>query len=190
MRNVILSRDSRRWEDNSHTTLLRDFSRDPTICIAYIYCNFRRQDEQKAIALLASLLKQLALGRSSLPECVKVLYDAHRAKRTRPSLDEFSRALQAVAALYSRVFIVIDALDECHVSDGCRVRFLSDTFDVQEKCQANIFVTSRHIPEIKEKFLKGMQLEIKASEQDVQKYLEGHMFSATGMCTTQFGATR
>jgi DNA replication protein DnaC len=36
------------------------FSNDPTIGIAYIYCNFRRQEEQKIDDLLASLLKQLA----------------------------------------------------------------------------------------------------------------------------------
>jgi hypothetical protein len=33
------------------------FSNDPMIGIAYIYCNFRRQDEQKINDLLASLLK-------------------------------------------------------------------------------------------------------------------------------------
>ncbi len=35
------------------------FQNDRSIWIAYLYCNFRRQDEQKAQDLLASLLKQL-----------------------------------------------------------------------------------------------------------------------------------
>jgi Cdc6-like AAA superfamily ATPase len=89
------------------------FSNDPTIGIAYIYCNFQRQDEQKAEDLLASLLKQLSQGRSSLPDNVKSLYDCYRDKRTRPSFDEILRTLQFVTGMYSRVFIVIDALDEC-----------------------------------------------------------------------------
>jgi hypothetical protein len=101
------------------------FSNDPAIGIAYIYCNFRRQEEQKIDNLLASLLKQLAENQPSLPGTVKEIYDQHKTKRTRPSLEEVSRSLQAVTALYSRIFIVVDALDECQISDSCRQRFLS-----------------------------------------------------------------
>jgi hypothetical protein len=36
--------------------LTTQFSDDPTIGIAYIYCNFRQQDDQKLDDLLASLL--------------------------------------------------------------------------------------------------------------------------------------
>ncbi|KAH7466710.1 hypothetical protein FOMA001_g15885 [Fusarium oxysporum f. sp. matthiolae] len=43
--------------------------------VAYLYCNFNRQDEQKAEDLLASLLKQLAQDRSSLPDKVRYLYE-------------------------------------------------------------------------------------------------------------------
>ena len=101
------------------------FSDDPTTGIAYIYCNFRRQDEQKINDLLTSLLKQLAESQTSLPSTVKELYDRHKTKRTRPSLEEISRSLQAVTMLYSRVFLIVDALDECQVSNSCRKRFLS-----------------------------------------------------------------
>jgi Cdc6-like AAA superfamily ATPase len=155
------------------------FQNNKSIGIAYLYCNFRRQDEQKAEDLLASLLKQLTQGQSSLPDSVKSLYDSHKDKRTRPSFDEISRTLQSVAAIYSRVFIIVDALDECQVSDGCRMRFLSDIFNLQAKCQASLFATSRFIPEINEKFNKFnecMQLEIRASNEDVQRYLDSQMF--------------
>jgi Cdc6-like AAA superfamily ATPase len=151
------------------------FSNDPTIGIAYIYCNFRRQDEQKIDSLLASLLKQLAKSQASLPSTVKDLYDRHKTKRTRPLLDEISRSLQDVTTLYSRVFIIVDALDECQVSNSCRPKFLSNIFDLQAKTKANLFATSRFIPEITEKFNEGMQLEIRASNQDIQRYLDGHM---------------
>ncbi|PNP57730.1 hypothetical protein FNYG_15198 [Fusarium nygamai] len=51
------------------------FLDDQSTGIAYIYCNFRRQDEQNAEDLLASLLKQLARSR---PASVKDLYDRHQ----------------------------------------------------------------------------------------------------------------
>jgi hypothetical protein len=156
-------------------SLHRRFQDDPSISVVYLYCNFRRQDEQKAEDLLASLLKQLAQGRSPLPDSVKSLHDGHRDKRTRPSFDEILGTLQSVATMYSRIFIIVDALDECQASDGCRMRFLLEMFNLQAKCQVSIFATSRFIPEINENFKECMQLEIRASKQDVQRYLDGHI---------------
>ncbi|KAI9782389.1 MAG: hypothetical protein M1839_005262 [Geoglossum umbratile] len=155
--------------------LIRQLQNNPNIGIAYLYCNFRRRGEQKAEDLLASLLKQLSQGQSSLPNSVRALYDKHKQKWTRPLFDETARTLQSVATIYSRVFIAIDALDECQVSDGCRSRFLSEIFNLQVKCGANVFATSRFIPEITEKFNGSTSLEIRASDEDVRKYLKGHM---------------
>ena len=155
------------------------FHNDPSTGIAYLYCNFRRRDEQKAEDLLASLLKQLAQGLSSLPNSVTDLYNGHKIKGTRP-YDEFSGALQSVAAMYSRVFIVVDALDECQISDGCQSRFLSEIFSLQAKCGINVFATSRFIPEITGKFNGSTSLEIRASKEDVRKYLDGQVVRLPG----------
>lgn len=160
--------------------LNKRFLNDPTICILYLYCNFRRQDEQKVEDLLASLLKQLAHGPSRLPDAIQSLYNMHQGERTRPSLDEISKALQSVAAMYSRVFIVVDALDECQVSNGSRTRFLSEISNLQTTCGANFFATSRFIPEIVKNFGKSLSLEIRANKRDIETYLEANMrrFSA------------
>jgi NACHT domain len=156
------------------------FSNNSTIRIGYIYCNFQRKEEQKIDDLLASLLKQLSQGQSPLPRSVKDLYNRHKNNCTKPSQDEISRTLQSVAAMYSRVFIVVDALDECQASNGCRAKFLSETFSLQSKCAANVFATSRFIPEITERFKNNIALEIRASGEDVRKYLDGHMFQLPG----------
>ncbi|RYP09021.1 hypothetical protein DL764_001517 [Monosporascus ibericus] len=155
--------------------LMARFGNDKNIAVAFLYCNFRREDDQKAEHLLGSLLKQLAQGRSPLPESVASLYDSHENKRTRPSFDETTRALQSVAALYSRVFIVIDALDECQTTDGCRTRLLSELFSLQAKYGTNLFTTSRFIPEVTEMFSKSTSLEIRASVEDVGRYVDGHI---------------
>lgn len=145
------------------------------VSIAYLYCNFRQRDEQSAEDLLASLLKQLTQEQSSLPDSVKALYDQHRDKRTRPSFNEISRALQSVAAMCSQVFIVVDALDECQASGGCRTKFLTEIFNLQAKCGAHLFATSRFILEITEVFKSSTSLEIRANRDDVERYLKGHM---------------
>ncbi|KIW67300.1 hypothetical protein PV04_06564 [Phialophora macrospora] len=155
--------------------LITRFQNDTTTGIGFIYCNFRRNDEQRIEDLLASLLKQLARSQSSLPDSVKTLYDRHKDKNTRPSSDEISRALQFVVTLYSRVFIVIDALDECQISDGCRSNLLSRIFSLQAETGINFFATSRSIPDIEREFTGYPSREIIASEEDVRRYLDGHI---------------
>jgi Cdc6-like AAA superfamily ATPase len=146
----------------------------PNIGIAYIYFNFRRQDEQTIEHLLMSMLKQLAESQSSLPATIKELYDRHRMNRTRPSLDEISRSLQSIISSYSRVIIIVDALDEC-VSYGCRETFLSEIFSLQTKTRANLFATSRFIPDIIERFHGSTTFEICAHDEDVRQYLDGRI---------------
>ena len=146
-----------------------------SIGVAYLYCNFRRQDEQTLGHLLAGLLRQLAGRYPVLPVSVKVLYDGYKTIHTRPLLEQFSSTLHAVAATYSRVFIVVDALDECQTSDGCRARLLSELFDIQKRHGANILATSRIIQDIAKKFEGSASLEIRARDDDVQKYLAHHI---------------
>jgi hypothetical protein len=155
--------------------LCKRFYNDTTVGIAYIYCNFRRQEKQKAKYLLASLLKQLTQGLSSLPDSVKCLYDNHKGRRTQPSIDEILSTLQSVAAIYSRVFIIVDALDECQVTDGCRTILLSEIFKLQARTRANILATSRLTQEVEKEFKGSASLKICASNEDVQKYLEGRI---------------
>jgi Cdc6-like AAA superfamily ATPase len=125
--------------------LIKRYSEDEKISVAYIYCNFRQQDDQKIDDLLASLLKQLATSQITLPH-LKDLYDRNKFRQMRPSLDEILGTLRSVVALYSRVFIIVDALDECQITDDCRTRFLREIFNLQKMCSVNFFTTSRPIP--------------------------------------------
>lgn len=152
--------------------LIARFGNDESIGVAYIYFNFRRQQEQKAEALLASLLKQLS-RRQSLPEAVRSLYTKHADKQTRPSFDEIRKTLEAVTLTYSRVFVVVDAIDECQTSDGCRSMFVTTLANAAAQCGMNIFATSRFIPDIAEEFSNATSLEIRASEGDIRKYVDG-----------------
>jgi len=155
--------------------LYNRFQDDTSIAITYLYCDFRRQHEQKLGDLLANLLKQLIQRLNSIPDDVQALYKQYKDQPKRPSLDETSSVLHSVSTFYSKVFIVIDALDECQVTDGCRTRLLHEIFNLRARQRASICSTSRFIPEILEKFKECMSLEIRARDADVQTYLTGHM---------------
>ncbi|EHK20869.1 uncharacterized protein TRIVIDRAFT_132430, partial [Trichoderma virens Gv29-8] len=148
--------------------------------IAYLYCNFWQHAKQELYDLLISLVKQLALGIDDLPKDAKKIIDDYKANKQRPSLDAIKNLLQYIAASYSRVFILIDALDECQESGGCRTNLLDEIFFLQEREKVNIFATSRFIPEITEKFRDCKCIKIRAIKEDVQIYVQdqlkrGHM---------------
>ena len=157
--------------DNLHTK----YKDDTKVGIAYIYCNFRRQGEQKLEGLLASLLKQLAREQLYLPDSIKDLYNCHKKNRTPPSADEISRALRSVAINFARLFLLVDALDECQITDRCRSEFLSEIFNLQARTGANLFATSRPILDIDREFKGCVSREILASDEDVRRYLDGHL---------------
>ena len=155
--------------------LCRRFQNNTRVGIAYVYCNFRRQQEQHIADLLLTLLKQFI--RPSISDEVTSLYKCHKAKGTRPSSSEILKALHSVVAGYSTAFILIDALDECRSSEGVRSKFIMEMFNLQAKTGLKLFATSRFIPDIEEEFKSrgAIQLEIRASDKDVQRYLDGHI---------------
>jgi hypothetical protein len=156
--------------------LTTTFHQRETASVAHIYCDFRQRQEQKLVDLLASLLKQLCQIQAEawLPDVVIELYNRHISKMSRPTATELSEALDHVSgdmSRTSRVFIIIDALDECHYNGGPLAPLLRILFDLQAHHRISIFATSRRIPDI-ERYFKDQPTEpICADRNDIEKYL-------------------
>jgi DNA-binding transcriptional regulator YbjK len=60
---------------------------------AYVYCNYKAQEEQDVSSMLAAVLKQLVSGRPSAVEHIERLHQKHAGWGTKPSLDEITNAL-------------------------------------------------------------------------------------------------
>ncbi|KAF3133601.1 hypothetical protein TWF703_006658 [Orbilia oligospora] len=149
------------------------FREKSDVGIAYIYCSFSRADtkEQKVDQLLSSIIKQLSQNWGALPEVIKELRKTHEKERSEPSLAELSETLRSIVALYARVFIAIDALDECGGMSWARI--LEEMFDLQTEHSINLIMTSRFIPDIVKKFEDFPSLEIRARNEDIENYLGG-----------------
>lgn len=155
--------------------LIHRFRNDPRVGIAYIYCNFKDTERQDCHDLLSSLTKQLAQSCSSFPTSLETLYNTHQKHKTMRSTQETIELLHILSSCYERVFIVIEALDEC--GRNARLAFLPEVFRLQQRCQINIFATTRDIPEIlqSEELRKSILVEIRASEEDVLRYVSGRI---------------
>ena len=148
---------------------------DDSIGIAYIYCNYKSKKDQDASKMLAAILKQLVQGRPSLLEPVKRLHTRHAGKGTRPSLSETVEVLRDTSASYTTIYVVVDALDEYQDDEGARHEFLTRLTDLQINQDVRLMATSRFIPSIMDMFNKSTKLEIRASKQDIQKFIAGQI---------------
>ena len=92
------------------------------IGVAYIYCDNLQYREQTPIHLVGSLLKQLAEQQNPISECLKSYHDKHESSNTDPNPTRAFEVLKAECESWSRIFIIIDALDECSEKDATRQR--------------------------------------------------------------------
>jgi hypothetical protein len=148
------------------------FKDENNVGVTCIYCNFKEQDVQTPVNLIASLWRQLVTDRSHLSRDVRDLHSLHVDCGTRPSLSEMSRILQSEIEGYSKVFVIVDALDECP-DDGSRGELLSELRAFPQT--VNFLVTSRFDDAIERAFGKTKQLELSANAQDVRKYVAGRI---------------
>jgi hypothetical protein len=147
---------------------LEETFENQNVGIAYIYCVYREQTSPSE--LVASLLKQLIQHRPVVSKNILDLYKYHRRKQTRPPLTDYLRVLFSEVRHFSRVFILIDALDECSEEQRTRDLFLSEVLKLVPL--VSVLVTSRDEPNKKIGFQDEPALVIHATEEDVRRYLE------------------
>jgi len=143
---------------------------------AFLYCIYKRQENQGVDNLLASLLGQLALWKKSrIPEVIREWYDQHvEGKKPGLSSDEIRVALGSIIRTYSQTFVIIDALDECK-TDQIRNKLLSEVYRLQNGSDVRLMVTFR--PNIEPEPPSSMtKLEIRAYKEDIEQYLSSRIY--------------
>ncbi|KAJ7676953.1 ankyrin repeat-containing domain protein [Mycena polygramma] len=147
---------------------LRDKFRNST-GTACIYLNHKEADTQTPTNVFASLCKQLLLGRF-IPQQIRELYKQHSNEGTRPSMDAIVKALQTVVSQYTKVYLVVDALDEC--PEVQRNVLLQCLALATEGSSVNLMITSRPHITLDSFFPHPRLIEIHATEGDIHLYLD------------------
>jgi hypothetical protein len=91
----------------------------------------KRKADQTTTNLVGTILIQLIQERPSIAEPVAFLFDRLTERRTRPSLEEIQTTLRLMVSSYSKVYVVVDALDECLEHNGSRSQLLATLRDLQ-----------------------------------------------------------
>ena len=166
---------------------LSETFRTGSSCVIYVYCDYRMQQEQTLSSLIASLLKQSLQQQQEITADVKEAYQGRVRAGTRPKVQEMLKLLQKAMASFSRTYVVVDALDELSSQDQVRQSLLEELRSLQVTHGCNLLITSRHITNLTLEFREPLCLEIRASPEDVRKYVYGHMTQLTNCVRTNVG---
>src|SRR3569833_2743305 len=115
------------WEDNARSDCdrltLRTTSRDD-VGVAYLFCIYVWRADQGVADLLAAHLERLVRNRSDLAALGTSSYYQYLKQRGEPSPDDNIGMLRIVFSNITRLYIVVDALDEFHAEDNARGRLI------------------------------------------------------------------
>ena len=142
-----------------------------------MYCDYKERYAQNTQALIGSLARQLSERHADIPSDLKDLYDEHSRNRQIPSPPTIPECLQLLKSQISScptTFLVIDALDEC--GNDTQTEFCTQLRELPEK--VHFLFTSRDIPELGLQIEYSARLDIRASKEDMVKYLEDHIGTA------------
>ncbi|OCK74234.1 hypothetical protein K432DRAFT_247154, partial [Lepidopterella palustris CBS 459.81] len=132
--------------------------------IAYIYCSFHEEQLQKPVNLVASLLRQLVENHGVISDKIQSLFQRHK----QPTLDELFDLLKSEVGRFSRVFVVIDALDESSESTANefleRIRLLQPYIRLLLMSRPNFVIGNR--------LKNAVHGEVRTSDHDIQIYLQ------------------
>jgi Cdc6-like AAA superfamily ATPase len=154
---------------------LRRITQRDNIRVACIFCSYKAQADQSEPSLVAALLKQLVQSNPDIAVPVQQMYDNHSKQGSRPSLNELLAALKSVCLQYAKVYVVVDALDEHISSNGRSGELIDNLRELQAEAPLRLLFTSRFIPEIMQKFQSDRQLAVRASEEDVRRFVVGQI---------------
>ncbi|KAF4627318.1 hypothetical protein G7Y89_g10840 [Cudoniella acicularis] len=147
--------------------------RNENIAVIGIYCDYREFNQQSTSKYLASLLGQLLTQRGRLPEQVKIAFQTYSRKQVYPTFPEYLDMVAGQMATFERVYVVVDALDECTEANGVREELLEGI--LQLPAFVSVMATSRYIPGIEFYARNAKQLTIRAHEDDIHLHVRSRL---------------
>ncbi|KAJ7302178.1 hypothetical protein DFH08DRAFT_669087, partial [Mycena albidolilacea] len=147
------------------------FRNNKDIGVACIYLNHKEAENQTTSKLLAGLWRQLVLGRD-ISSTAENLYKQHQEKGTAPSLEEVVHILSSSIKEFSKVFIIVDAMDE--YPEFQREILLQQLAAMGNN--VNLMITSRpHVSPESSSFPDLETLDIQAAPEDIQAYINAQI---------------
>lgn len=145
---------------------------DLPIGLAYVYCEYANQRDQSIISILCSMIRQLIESETRL---VNQLEDFQaRTVDTAVGVAEYTGLLRSLLSSFSRVFLVVDALDEFSSVDQDRQDLAFTLRDLTEPpaSECHMFLTSRPANDIEKVFDETSKMTLAPMDEDIASYVD------------------
>ncbi|KAK6343369.1 hypothetical protein TWF730_010960 [Orbilia blumenaviensis] len=136
--------------------------------LAFLYCAYAERNFQTIDQLIGSLIRQL-LQTVETPKSLSKLYKSYKESNTPPSIIELREELCSTIKLFSKVYIIVDALDECDDTNKTRSSLLSHLLGLSSNVQ--IFFTSRPLEAMEGVLRDAIHFRVTAQEGDMRMYI-------------------
>lgn len=151
---------------------LKSSYNNPNYPLAFVYFDYRDQNDQSPTQILASILKQVINAIPTIPGPIMDFYDKSKGSEHQISHQDLEKLIILVVESIRGMYLVIDALDECDEQKYRKV-FLQILKRFKSNNQIRLFITSRSYPEdIRTILGDDPKIEIKAHDTDLQLYLQ------------------
>ncbi|KAJ7576066.1 hypothetical protein C8J56DRAFT_800653, partial [Mycena floridula] len=149
----------------------------PDTAVICIYCDYKQQEKQTPAQLLGNILKQLVQQHPSISDHLVTLHKTCLSQGADPSIAELFLALQTEVLLYSQVYIVVDALDECSETNQSRALFFPSCAQGLWSLpdHVHLLLTSRDILTISQEVHSAQKPCIEARNEDLETYITGRI---------------
>ena len=145
---------------------LQNLSDDENFAVAYIFCNHADTVHQTSEDLVASILEQL-MRKKGVTQGLRMLYDRYQKRLIRPKPQEISALLRSTVHEFTRIFVIIDALDEYPTTTASA--FIDELHKLRSV--ANLLITSREVKSLEREFHDAIHRKIMATNTDLEHYV-------------------
>ncbi|KAF9630028.1 pfs domain-containing protein [Lasiodiplodia theobromae] len=176
------------WEEARQPT-----SRSKDICL-YFYFDFTENQKQSLENTLRSLVSQLRSKEKDLESDLDSLYSSCDNGNRQPSIESLRKTFLSMIGKVGEVWIVIDALDECHTRMGNPNEGLlkwMDSLRSSQDVNIHFLVTSRPEQDIQSAIDKwtsktdarivSISIESDRTAEDIQDYVRARVTKSEGL---------
>lgn len=161
-------------------------SRTEPRVVAYIFCDYKSNNDTRVVDHLASLLRQIVSQNADIADAdiAEPLLELHKKnghlKREELTKEQVQRVLEETISKAQRVYIIIDALDECHHDIGQDLLdSIAELAYSKHGSTLSLMATSRPSPTLVSGFEKRFhtaesvaQVKITAHPSDIRAYVK------------------
>ena len=140
------------------------------IGLTYYYFDSPNWGQHSPTNIISTLMKQLIAQRTDQLQSVHGLTERFKRDESLPEADELARIFYRVCEQFSCVYIIIDALDECHVDEDRNL--ILGFLQRLDMSKTRLFVTTRSPPRgIKQTLGPYTSIPIEAEASDIRAHL-------------------